>query len=140
MGWLGEVHPLVLQEADVRAETVIAAELDLDALLGVGMATAMFKDLLAYPVVEQDLALVVDSSVPASAVLSELRAAGGDLLDDASVFDVYEGPQVGEGKKSLALRLCFRSSERTLSEAEVNEIRADILTKASASLGAQLRS
>jgi phenylalanyl-tRNA synthetase beta chain len=139
VGWLGEVHPLVLQEFDIRADAVIAAELDLDMFLEARPGATMFKDLLAYPVVEQDLALVVDSSVPASAVLSELHAAGGDLLEDARVFDVYEGPQVGEGKKSLALRLCFRSPDRTLSEAEVNEIRAAILAKVSESLGAQLR-
>jgi phenylalanyl-tRNA synthetase beta chain len=139
IGWLGEVHPLVLQEFDIRAESLIAAELDMDALLEARPGPTMFKDLLAYPVVEQDLALVVDSSVPSSAVLTEIHAAGGELLEDARVFDVYEGPQVGEGKKSLALRLCFRSAERTLSEAEVNEIRAAILAQISASLGAQLR-
>ncbi len=139
LGWLGEVHPLVVQAFDIRADSLIAAELDLDSLLEAMPSATMFKDLLAYPVVEQDLALVVDSAVPSSAVLDELHAAGGELLEDARVFDVYEGPQVGEGKKSLALRLSFRSSERTLSEAEVNEIRTTILSKVATRLGAQLR-
>lgn len=139
IGWLGEVHPLVLQEFDLKTDSVIAAELDLDALLVAGSGVAMFRDLLAYPVVEQDLALVVDSALPASVVLAQLREVGGELLEEARVFDVYEGPQVGEGKKSLALRMWFRSPERTLSEAEVNEVRAAILAKIAASLGAQLR-
>ena len=139
VGWLGEVHPLVLQECDIRSDCVVAAELDLDALLEARSGPAMFKDLLAYPVVEQDLALVVDSGIASSAVLEELYAAGGELLEDARVFDVYEGPQVPEGKKSLALRLSFRSSERTLSESEVNEIRNRILAKVAQSLGAELR-
>ena len=89
----------------------------------------MFQDLLAYPVVEQDLALVVDAAVPASDLVEQLRAAGGDLLEDVAIFDVYEGAQVGEGKKSLALRLSFRASDRTLNEAEVNELRGAILDK-----------
>jgi phenylalanyl-tRNA synthetase beta chain len=140
VGWLGEPHPLVLQDFDIRAESVVAAELDLGALIALRPDAAMFEDLLAYPVVEQDVALVVDSSVPASAVLAELRKAGGDLLENAKVFDVYEGKQIGEGKKSLALRLWFRSAERTLSEAEVNEIRSRIVSAVAATLGAQLRS
>lgn len=138
-GWLGEVHPLVLQEYDLRSPVVVAAELDLDALLEASEAVATFEDLLAYPVVEQDLALVVDSAVAASDVVHELRAAGGDLLEDVAVFDLYEGAQVGEGKKSLALRLSFRSPERTLNDAEVNDVRAAMLSHVESTLGARLR-
>lgn len=138
VGWLGEVHPLVLQAYDLRAP-VVAAELDLDALIGASNAVAMFRDLLAYPAVEQDLALVVDAHVSAAAVMEALRAAGGDLLEDICVFDVYEGAQVPAGKKSLALRLSFRAAERTLSDAEVSEIRARMLLQAGARVGAVLR-
>jgi phenylalanyl-tRNA synthetase beta chain len=141
IGWVGELHPLVLEAFDIRAERAVAAELDLDRVLEARVTAArMFTDLLAYPVVEQDIALVVDASIPAAVVLAELTAAGGDLLEKARVFDVYEGPQVGEGKKSLAIRLSFRSSERTLSEVEVNEIRSSVVERVASSLGAQLRS
>lgn len=139
VGWLGEVHPLVLQEFGLRSPAVVAAELDLAALVDASTEVATFEDLLAYPVVEQDLALVLDAAVPVSEVVRELRAAGGDLLDDVAVFDLYEGAQVGEGKKSLALRLSFRSAERTLNDAEVNELRAEILAHVEGTLGAQLR-
>jgi phenylalanyl-tRNA synthetase beta chain len=98
-----------------------------------------FRDLLAYPVVEQDVALVVDSTVPASAVVESLRRGGGELLEDVGVFDVYEGTQIAPGKKSLALRLSFRAAERTLSEAEVNELRGRMLEKIRAEIGAELR-
>ncbi|MGI5940292.1 MAG: phenylalanine--tRNA ligase subunit beta [Thermoleophilia bacterium] len=140
VGWLGEVHPLVLQEYDLRPETVVAAELDLDALVAAASLVPEFVDLLAYPAVEQDLALVVDADVPASEVIEQIRIAGGELLADVAVFDLYQGAQVGEGKKSLALRLSFRSPERTLNDAEVNEVRAAILSAVGATLGAQLRS
>ncbi|MFH0916180.1 MAG: phenylalanine--tRNA ligase subunit beta [bacterium] len=138
VGWLGEVHPLVIQAYDLRAP-VVAAELDLDALIDASVAVPMFRDLLGYPAVEQDLALVMDAQVPAAAVMEALRMAGGELLEDMWVFDVYEGAQVPPGKKSLALRLSFRASDRTLSDAEVNEVRAGMLRQVGASLGAELR-
>lgn len=138
VGWLGEVHPLVLQWYDLRPP-VVAAELDVGALLAAAAGPAVFQDLMAYPVVEQDLALVVDAALPASTVLAALRAAGGDLLNDASVFDVYEGSQVGEGKKSLAVRLSFRAPDRTLSESEVNVLRRQMLDTLRVRIGAELR-
>jgi phenylalanyl-tRNA synthetase beta chain len=138
VGWLGEVHPLVLQSYDLRAPAV-AAELDLDVLLDAVVAVARFRDLLAYPVVEQDLALVLDADVPASRVIESLRSAGGELLESVAVFDVYEGTQVRAGKKSLALRLSFRAVDRTLSEAEVNELRVRMLAEVKRAVGGELR-
>jgi len=138
IGWLGEVHPLVLQAFDLPAGA-LAAELDAGALLSMGAGVPLFEDLLTFPAVEHDLALVVDRDVAAAAVVSAVRAAGGPLLRSVSVFDVFEGAQVGEGKKSLALRLSFRSSERTLAEAEVNEARAGMLEALRVSMGAELR-
>ena len=138
VGWLGEIHPLVLQNYDLRPPAV-AFELDVEALLGAGFGRGTFQDLMAYPVVEQDLALVVGSDVPAAAVMHSLRRAGGKLLQDVSVFDVYEGSQVGGGKKSLALRLSFRAADRTLSESEVNDLRQGMLETLRGELGAELR-
>jgi len=137
-GWLGEIHPLVLQEYDLRGPAV-AAELDVSVLLDASSGMGTFKDLLAYPVVEQDLALVVDKSVPAAAVVACLRRAGGELLEDVAVFDLYEGSQVPAGKKSLALRLSFRAPDRTLSDAEVNELRESMVRRSAEELGAGLR-
>jgi phenylalanyl-tRNA synthetase beta chain len=139
LGWLGELHPLALQAFDIRSERVVAAEMDLDLLLADTGGDVLFEDLLAFPIVEQDLALVTDADVSADRVIEAVSQAAGDLLENARVFDVFEGAQVGEGKRSLALRLCFRSSERTLSEAEVNGIRERIIAAVSKNLGAQLR-
>jgi phenylalanyl-tRNA synthetase beta chain len=118
---------------------VVAAELDLAVLVDASTEVAAFEDLLAYPVVEQDLALVLDAGVPASEVVRELRATGGELLEDVAVFDMFEGAQVGEGKKSIALRLSFRSPDRTLTDSEVNDLRAAMLAHVGTTLGAQLR-
>ncbi len=138
VGWVGEVHPLVTQAFDLRGP-VAAAELELDTLLDAAPEVLGFKDLLAYPAVEQDMALVVDATLPAATLAESVRRAGGELLEDVSLFDLYEGAQVGEGKKSIALRLRFRSAERTLSEDEVNCLRSDMVTKVSAETGAELR-
>jgi len=139
VGWVGEVHPLVLQAFDLP-EGVIAAELDLDALCAKGSSLTVFEDLITYPAIEQDLALVVDQNLQADRVLRVVAEAGGPLLREARVFDVYEGPQVGAGRRSLALRLTFRSSERTLSEEEINRLRSEMLPVLRERLGAELRS
>ncbi len=122
------MHPLVAQAYDLKG-AVVAAELDLGVLTEASAEVLMFRDLLAFPAVEQDLALVVDSAITASAVIESLRKAGGKLLEDIRVFDLYEGAQVGEGKKSLALRLSFRAPDRTLNEDEVNRLRGQMLGK-----------
>jgi phenylalanyl-tRNA synthetase beta chain len=139
VGWVGEIHPLVMQAYDLRGAGV-AAELDVAALLGASSDLATFRDLLAYPMVEQDVALVVDVDVPAAAIMDSLRRAGGALLESVEVFDLYEGEQLAPGKKSLALRMSFRAADRTLSEAEVNRLREKMVARAGAELGAVLRS
>lgn len=138
LGWVGEVHPLVLKAFELPAGA-IAVELDLDLLVVAAEAVPIFTDLLTYPAVEQDLALVVSRDRAAQEVVDAVRRAAGPLLADVRVFDVYEGSQIDEGKRSLALRLVFRSEERTLSEAEVNEVRERLLPALRDDLGAELR-
>ncbi len=137
-GWLGEVHPLVLQAYDLPSGT-LACELDLDLLLATVGRPNLFEDLMTYPGVEQDLALLSDADTPAADVETAVRELGGPLLQEVKIFDLYEGPNLGEGKKSLALRVVYRSPERTLSEAEVNDLREDLLAGLQQRLGVQLR-
>jgi phenylalanyl-tRNA synthetase beta chain len=137
-GWIGELHPLVAQAYDLRGP-VTCAELDVDVLLAASSEVVHFRDLLEYPAVRQDLALVVDAGIPAATVVESVQRAGGSLLEEVSIFDLYEGAQVGAGKKSVALRLSFRAVDRTLAESEVNDLRERMLSKVSAELGAELR-
>jgi phenylalanyl-tRNA synthetase beta chain len=92
-----------------------------------------------YPAVRQDLAVVVDEDMVADRVLAVARAVGGDLLEDARVFDVYRGEQVGAGKVSLAVALEFRAHDRTLTEDEASEHRQAIAAALAAELGGELR-
>jgi phenylalanyl-tRNA synthetase beta chain len=124
-GWLGELHPLVCRAWDI--ESAVAFEVDLAALVAVATAgEETFDDVTGFPAVNQDLAVVVASEVSADQVREAVRAGGGELLRSAEVFDLYEGEQVGRGRKSLALRLEFRAPDRTLTEEEVGERRAAI--------------
>jgi len=131
-GWVGELHP-----AELDGEWG-AFELDLDALAA-AMGTTRFADVSDYPELRQDLAFVVDEDVTAAALRAAIRAAGGDLLLDVAVFDEYRGPQLGEGKRSLAFRLAFGSAERTLSDEDVAPVRSTIADAVGEQFGAVLR-
>jgi phenylalanyl-tRNA synthetase beta chain len=115
-------------------------ELDLDVVLPVAERGARrYRDLISYPPVFQDLAVVVDEPVEAQTVVDSVRAAAGPDLRDVQVFDLYRGEQVGEGRKSLALRLEFRSGERTLTDEEVAATRERIKDQIAHDTGGSLR-
>ena len=97
-----------------------------------------YRDVTSFPAVIQDIAVVVDEDVPAAEVERVVREAAGELLDRVELFDVYRGEQLGEGRKSLALRLEFRSPERTLTDEDVAAARVAIEAEL-AKLGGGLR-
>ncbi len=124
-GWVGELHPLVCRQWDLEAAA--AFEVDLAALVAVSsLGIETYEDVISFPAVHQDLAVVVDEATSAARVRDAVLAGGGDLLRSAEVFDLYRGGQVGEGRKSLALRLEFRAADRTLTDEEVAELRERI--------------
>jgi phenylalanyl-tRNA synthetase beta chain len=136
-GWIGELHPLACRSWDLDA--AVAFEVDLAALVGAACAgEETFEDVTTFPAVLQDIAIVVAEEVAAEEVRGTVLAAGGELLAAASVFDLYEGEQVGEGRKSLALRLEFRAADRTLTDDEVTEQRA-VIESALEKIGGSLR-
>lgn len=122
VGHAGELHPSVCQAFGVPARTSVA-EVDLDALMAAAPAVVPAPRFSTYPVAKEDVALVVDSSVPAAHVQATLREGAGPLLESIRLFDVYTGAQIGEGRKSLAFALRFRAPDRTLTDAEVAEAR-----------------
>jgi phenylalanyl-tRNA synthetase beta chain len=136
LGWLGELHPLVAREWDLDGAAVM--ELELDRLLAVAASEGAYRDVISYPALRQDLAVVLPEQVPAAQVLEAVREAARELLDEVSVFDVYSGPQVGEGKRSLALSLAFRAPDRTLTDGDVAPVRERIVA-ALGGLGGELR-
>jgi phenylalanyl-tRNA synthetase beta chain len=124
-GWLGEVHPLACRAWDIEA--AVAFEVDLAALIAAASAgEEAYEDVTSFPAVNQDIAVVVPGEIAAEQVRNAVLAGGGELLRTAVVFDLYAGEQLGEGRKSLALRLEFRAPDRTLTDAEVGELRASV--------------
>ena len=136
-GWVGELHPTLAAGRDLPAS--VAFELDAGALVEAsGRGEEIYRDLTSYPAVIEDLAVVADAGLPAAEIVAAALGAGGELLASARIFDVYEGEQVGEGKRSLALRLEFRAPDRTLSDADVSGPREAIIA-ALAAIGGELR-
>jgi phenylalanyl-tRNA synthetase beta chain len=124
-GWIGELHPLVCREWDL--EGAVGLEVDLAPLIGAASAgEETFADVTTFPAVRQDLAVVVAGDVSSAQVRNAVLSGGGELLRSADVFDLYEGEQLGEGRKSLALRLEFRAEDRTLTDEEIAEKRGSI--------------
>ncbi len=136
-GWLGELHPSVAAEWDL--DGVAGFELDFGALAAAAELVPRYEDLTSFPAIRQDIAVVVGDDVPAARVLDVIRAAGGPLLRDAQVFDVYRGAQVGEGRGSLAVRLEFRAPDRTLTDDEVAGLREQIVAALREQVGGELR-
>ncbi len=136
VGHAGQLHPAVVERSGLPAGTC-AVELDLDAVPIVGVLPA--PRVSPFPAVFQDLSVVVAAEVPASAVVDAIRDGAGELLEDAVLFDVYTGPQIGEGRKSLTLALRFRAADRTLTEDEASAARDAALAVAQAAVGAALR-
>jgi phenylalanyl-tRNA synthetase beta chain len=136
-GWLGELHPLVCREWDL--DPAVGFEVGLAELVKAASAgEEAFEDLTTFPAVLQDLAVVVPTDVSAAQVRAAVLAGGGELLRVADVFDRFEGEQLGEGRKSLALRLEFRANDRTLTDEEVAARRDEIASKL-AEIGGALR-
>jgi phenylalanyl-tRNA synthetase beta chain len=140
LGVLGELHPTVREAFDLPPWRVAAAELDLDALLARVPETWRVAAVSPYPAILQDLAVIVDEDVPAAAVQSSISQAGGFLLQDVQLFDVYRGEPVPAGKKSLAYALTFQAPDKTLRDEIVARQVKAIVRRLEQELGAEMRS
>lgn len=138
VGHAGEVHPTVCQAFGLPKRTV-AAEVDLDVVIQHAVHLRPAPTFSSYPVAKEDVALVVDASVPAADVEAALREGAGELLESIRLFDVYAGEQVGPGKKSLAYALRFRALDRTLKEGEAAAARDAAVARATELTGAVQR-
>ncbi|HMJ04300.1 MAG TPA: phenylalanine--tRNA ligase subunit beta [Conexibacter sp.] len=138
VGWLGELHPLIAADWEIDG-AVAAFEIDLDAVIAAVPGPVRYADYTSFPEVRQDLAVVVPATVAAATVVAAVRRAGGPLLATVEVFDVYRGAQIGDDEVSLALRLAFRSPERTLTDDQVAERRAAIEAALADEVGGRIR-
>ncbi|MGW2369093.1 phenylalanine--tRNA ligase subunit beta [Streptomyces sp. NPDC001667] len=138
VGNAGELHPRVTKAFGLPERTC-AMEIELDLLERAGAGAVEAPHVSAFPVATQDVALVVDASVPAAEVEAALRAGAGELLESLRLFDIFTGEQLGEGKKSLAYALRFRAADRTLTADEATAARDAAVGAAVERTGAVLR-
>ncbi len=138
VGHAGELHPTVLTGLELPARSV-AAELDVDVLVRATGQPVQARALSTYPQAHTDVALVVADDVPAATVEDALRSGAGEQLQSVVLFDVYQGEQVGEGRRSLAYRLTFRAPDRTLTTDEVSALRDRAVAEAARCTGAVQR-
>jgi phenylalanyl-tRNA synthetase beta chain len=134
-GWLGELHPAVAEAWELPPSA--AFEVDLDALFVAAPDTLHYEDVTPFPAVHRDLAIVVPEGVRFASVADLLAAP--PLVESVQVFDVYRGPQVGEGRKSLAVHVSFRAPDRTLTDEEVNLEVTKLTARISNELDGELR-
>jgi phenylalanyl-tRNA synthetase beta chain len=137
VGHAGELHPRTVQAFGLPERTA-AVEVDLDRIER-ARTPVTAPEVSTYPVATQDVALVVDSSVPVGQVSSALAEGAGELLESVRLFDVYTGDQVGEGRKSVAFALRFRAADRTLTAEEAGAVRDAAVALAAERTGAVLR-
>lgn len=136
IGHAGQLHPAVVERSGLP-EGTCAVELDLDAIPITERLPA--PRVSPFPAVFQDVSLIVAADVPAQAVIDALHEGAGELLEDIQLFDVYTGPQIGEGHKSLALAMRFRAADRTLTEDEASAARDAAVSRAAEVVGAVQR-
>jgi phenylalanyl-tRNA synthetase beta chain len=136
LGFLGELHPRVAATWDLDRTAAFA--IDLGKLAALAPPLIAFTAFGPFPPLRQDLAVTLPQSVAAEEVLARVRSVAGTMLEEARVFDVYSGEQVGEGRRSLALALSFRALERTLTDEDIEPVRAQIVA-ALEQVGGELR-
>ena len=139
LGWVGELHPLAVAAFEANAP-VVAFELDVDALVKASRPARDYVDILSYPAVSMDVAFVVDEGVTCEKLMQCMSSAGGKLLEEARLFDVYRDEErVGAGKKSMAFALTYRAADRTLTSEEVDKAHERLVKKVCGATGAEVR-
>ena len=138
LGTFGEAHPEVLENYDLPYKAYLF-DFDMEALVDAAIFAKRFEPIPVYPKVERDLAIVVDKELLSDIPTGLIYATGGELVESVRLFDVYEGEQVPEGKKSLAYAITYHSATETLTDKAVNALHDKVVKRLNQELGAELR-
>jgi phenylalanyl-tRNA synthetase beta chain len=138
LGFMGKLSALASDAADIK-EPAFIAELNFEKLTELTSETISVKELARFPSADRDIAIVVDEAVMARDIQTEIINAGGALVNQTWVFDLYRGKNIPPGKKSLAFGIKYRLSDRTLTDEEVNDVHGRIVSTLQQKFGAELR-
>ena len=139
LGIFGQVHPLVLQNYDV-ATPVYTAELDFEIMFELLCDVKAYTPLPKFPATTRDFSFVCEEDLEVGSIQDVMKQAGGKLVEEVALFDIYRGPQVGENKKSVSMRVTLRAADRTLTVEEAEKVANKILSAMEKQLGITLRS
>ena len=126
VGTLGELHPAVLERLGIRKQRALAAEIDLDALIG-DAQPMRYQPISRFPATTQDFSMIVGYDIPADRVAATIRKYAGNELESLTLIDMYEGQNLEKGTRSLTYSLAFRAKDRTLSDSDLSKVRAKII-------------
>ncbi len=138
IGTMGQIHPTVAAAYGTDVP-LFAAELDLDALFELRVAEKPYRPLPKYPAITRDFSLVCDEATEIGTIEAVLRKAGGKQTEDVRLFDIYRGPQVGEGKKSVSFRMTLRADDHTLTLEDAEKVSKKVVALLDRELGLSLR-
>jgi phenylalanyl-tRNA synthetase beta chain len=138
IGQMGRVSSEAADSADIK-EPVHIAELDFESIVDLIPDVIVARELARFPSADRDIAIVIDDAIPAGAIQGDIMQAGGTLLDEVWIFDLFKGKNIPSGKKSLAFGMRFRLPDRTLTDEEVNGALDNIIASLRAKFGAELR-
>lgn len=129
IGYIGALSPEVVSSLDIKAHkpSVIVMEIDIDSMIPYTMQVIKYKPLPKYPYIERDTAIVVDVSLESAMLVKWLKSYRSELIEDISIFDVYQGNNIPEGKKSIAFKIRYRASDRTLKDDEVDALHSSLV-------------
>jgi len=127
IGFLGEISPKILEKLKI-SDKVVVFDLDFEKLSKLASEEHEFRPISSYPAAIQDIAILVPRNVLVEEVLNKIEIAGGGLVRDVDLFDIYEGEELPDGKKNLAFHIIYQAEDRTLSSAEINKIHKKIIS------------
>ncbi len=138
IGLLGEIHPSYAKAVDVSK--VVMCELKLETLYSMKQTKIRFTPIVKYPAVTRDLAFVVEKNISASQVEKVIKSVGSKLIKQIDIFDIYEGEHIGEGLKSMALKIIYQAKDHTFTEEEITDLYQKTIDECQKQLNAKLRS
>ena len=136
IGWIGELHPALLMRNEIPGN-VVAFEVDAQAVME--RPVPSYREFSKFPLVRRDLAVEVADDIPAQSLLQSMRAAASEIVDGIEIFDVYRGKGIESGKKGLAFRVLLQDTQKTLTDAQVDEAVEGLLGVLESEHGARLR-
>jgi phenylalanyl-tRNA synthetase beta chain len=135
-GWIGALHPRLVRALDLERAPLLW---ELDEAISFAAELPSFSEISRFPAIRRDIAVVVDEAIPVQALRDAILSAGGALLTESKVFDVYSGDRIDLGRKSVAFGLILQESSRTLTDEEADRVVAAVVARLASEFGARMR-